>query len=314
MGSARPDDYSFIRYLAAKKGVDDRSLNRHVWEKLVKAVLEMRRPAPLMVLEVGCGIGTMLERLLDWGLLVHAEYTAIDVAPECLEEARASLRAYADRKGAGLIEEESWLIFQSHSYRVLLQLEAIDLERFLAREQGRAAWDLVIAHAFLDLVDLPATLPPLLSLLRDGGLAYFTLNFDGVTVLQPEVDPDLDRQVINLYHRTMDERRVAGRPSGDSRTGRRLFRELKAAGARVLAAGSSDWVVFPGPGGYPDDEAYFLHFLIDTMRGALEGHPELDAPRFRDWVEARHAQVEAAELVLIAHQLDFLARVGAEAE
>ncbi len=310
--AAPPEEYSFLRYLAAKKTVDDRALNRHVWDRLVKSVMAIRGPGPLRVLEVGCGIGTMLERLLEWGLLVHAAYTAVDLAPECLEEARASLRAYADRKGAGLIEEENWLIFQSHSYRVLLQLEAISLESFLAREQGQAEFDLVIAHAFLDLVDLAGTLPPLLSLLRDGGLAYLTLNFDGVTLLQPELDPDLDRQVISLYHRTMDQRRVAGAASGDSRTGRLLFRELTAAGAQVLAAGSSDWVVFPGAGGYPDDEAYFLYFFLDTMRGALQGHPELDPGRFRDWLAARQALVEAGELVLIAHQLDFLARVGGE--
>jgi SAM-dependent methyltransferase len=310
----RPDDYSFMRYLAAKKGVDDRSLNRHVWDRLAKAILDFRGPEPLKVLEVGCGIGTMLERLLDWGLLVHAAYTAVDAAPECLEEARSRLRTYAERKGGGLVVDQNWLIFQSHSYRVLLQWEALDLHRFLAREQGRAAWDLVIAHAFLDLVDLPATLPPLLSLLRDRGLAYFTLNFDGVTILKPEVDPALDRQIIDLYHRTMNERRVGGRPSGGSFTGRNLFRELAAAGARVLAAGSSDWVVFPSPHGYPDDEAYFLHFLINTVREALDAHPELDPHRFQHWVEARHAQIEAGRLVLIAHQLDFLARVGGEAE
>jgi SAM-dependent methyltransferase len=305
-----PDDYSFIRYLAAKKGLDDRSLNRHVWEKLVRAVLEVRGPAPLRVLEVGCGIGTMLERLLDWGLLLHAAYSGIDVMPAYLEEAKARLRSYAAKKGAGLIAAESWLIFQSQSHRVSLELEAIDLFQFLAREEGKGTWDLLIAHAFLDLVDLPSTLPRLLSLPREGGLFYFTLNFDGATILKPDIDPDLDRQIIALYHRTMDERQVQGRPSGDSRTGRHLFGELKAAGAQVLAAGSSDWVVFPRRGGYLGEEAYLLHFIIDTIRRALEGHPQLDRDRLAKWVEARHDQIDAGQLVFIAHQLDFLGMVG----
>jgi SAM-dependent methyltransferase len=304
-----PHDYSSSRYLAAKKGLDDRSLNRHVWEKLVRAVLELKGPGPLKVLEVGCGIGTMLERLLDWGLLLHAAYTGIDVIPEYLEEARTRLRSYAAKKGAGLIEDETRPIFQSQSHRILLDLEAIDLFQFLGREAGKSTWDLLIAHAFLDLVDLSTTLPPLLSLLREGGLFYFTLNFDGVTILKPEIHPDLDRQIVSLYHRTMDERRVQGRPSGDSLTGRHLFGALKAAGAQVLAAGSSDWVVFPHRGGYPDDDAYFLHFLMDTIRRALEGHPELDPGRFQEWVAARHAQIEAGQLVFIAHQLDFLGTV-----
>jgi len=62
-GPPAPD---FIRYLAAKQPLDDRSLNRQVWDTLMQAVRDRPNPAPLKVLEVGCGIGTMLERLLDW--------------------------------------------------------------------------------------------------------------------------------------------------------------------------------------------------------------------------------------------------------
>ena len=75
-GPAAPD---FIRYLAAKKGLDDRSLNRQVWDHLVRALRDRPDSAPLRVLEVGCGIGTMVERLLDRGLLTRAAYTGIDV-------------------------------------------------------------------------------------------------------------------------------------------------------------------------------------------------------------------------------------------
>ena len=62
-------------------------------------------------------------------------------------------------------------------------------------------------------------LPDLLALLRPGGMFYFTINFDGLTALEPQVDPDLDERVIRLYHQTMDERRVDGRPAGGRRAG-----------------------------------------------------------------------------------------------
>ncbi len=42
-GPAAPD---FIRYLAAKKGLDDRSLNRQVWDHLVRAVRDRPDSAP----------------------------------------------------------------------------------------------------------------------------------------------------------------------------------------------------------------------------------------------------------------------------
>ena len=121
--------------------------------------------------------------------------------------------------------------------------------------------------------------------------------------------PGLDGQIETLYHQTMDLRRIAGHRSGDSYTGRHLFGHLRTAGVDILDAGSSDWVIFAGPQGYPSDEAYFLHFIIHTIGTALRGHPELDPVALRSWIAQRHAQIEAGSLVYIAHQLDFLGRV-----
>ena len=103
-----------------------------------------------------------------------------------------------------------------------------------------------------------------------------------------------------------DERITDARPSGDSRTGRHLFRNLAQAGFHVLASGSSDWVVFPVMGQYPADEAYFLHFIVHTMHGALHNDPAVAGEDFERWIAARHAQIKAGELIYIAHQIDFM--------
>ena len=58
-----PHTYSFARYLTAKKSVDDRALNRHVWQSLVAALPRATPEQPLQILEVGAGLGTMVERL-----------------------------------------------------------------------------------------------------------------------------------------------------------------------------------------------------------------------------------------------------------
>jgi SAM-dependent methyltransferase len=301
---ATPD---FIRYLAAKQALDDRSLNRHVWDTLLHAVRGRPDSSSLRVLEVGCGIGTMAERLLDWGLLTRAAYTGVDVEPEFIRAAAARLHGYAARRRAPLtVDTDGAMLLKTPVQEVRITLEAADLFDFIEREQGKSAWDLLVAHALLDLIDLPTTLPPLLSLLAPGGLFYFTLNFDGATILEPPIDPDLDALIQARYHHTMDTRVCRGRPSGSSRTGRRLLGRLKAAGARVVAAGSSDWVVFPGPDGYAGDEACFLHFIIDTIGRALHGHPGLEMGRFQAWIAARHRQVESRELIYIAHQLDLM--------
>jgi len=116
--------------------------------------------------------------------------------------------------------------------------------------------------------------------------------------------------VEQLYHETMDARVTNGRLSGDSRSGRHLFTQLRQNGVEIIAAGSSDWVVYAGSDGYVADEAYFLHFIIHTMYGALRDHPQLDAATFEAWITERHAQIERGELVYITHQMDFLGKQG----
>jgi trans-aconitate methyltransferase len=307
---AIPTTYRFTRYLAAKKSVDDRALNRHVWQSLAQALPRAAAGRPVRVLEIGAGIGTMVERLVEWELLHQATYTAIDADPETIAESHRRLPAWMVEHGFRVMEDmPARRRFGRHGHDLVVETEAIDFHRFVARTQGRRAWDLLIAHAVLDLLDIPTALPRLLSLLRPGGLCYFTLAFDGTTVLQPALDPALDAQIEALYHQTMDQRRIGGHPSGDSQTGRHLFAHLRAAGVEILAAGSSDWIIFAGPKGYPGDEAYFLHFIIHTIGTALQGRSPLDPGHLAQWIAQRHTQIEEGSLVYIAHQLDFLGRV-----
>jgi SAM-dependent methyltransferase len=303
-----PTDFNYLRYLAAKKSVDDRALNRQVFAALIQALRPRQGSTPITWLEVGCGIGTMVERLWDWGIFVNAEYTAMDLFPEHIAAAKKRLPAFARERGLQFEEMgEAGLVLNSPHRSLRVSLEAADLFDFAAREAGHSSWDVLVAHAFLDLVDLETALPRLLALLKPGGCFYFTLNFDGVTTFLPNLDADLDldARIEKLYHATMDDRRMGGKPSGSSQTGRLLFSALPRCGGRILAAGSSDWVIFPGPGGYPNDEAYFLHYLIHTVDEALRGHPLLKEEALQEWISRRHQQIEQAELVYIAHQLDF---------
>ncbi len=287
--------YSFTRYLAAKKTVDDRALNRVVLDQFSARL--HRLPAP-RCLELGAGIGTMLERLETAGIVAAGEYLGIDNDPDNIT------------RGLQRLERQRFPNQSGGAWRVNLQTE--DALSFCGRGENRASWDVLIAHAFLDLFDLPTALPQFLLALKPGGLGYFTVNFDGETIFEPAIDPVFDALVIHLYHRSMDERVTDGRPSGDSRSGRHLFDLLRRNGMLVEASGSSDWVVFPSFGSYPNDEAYFLHHILYFFEQSLGRHPELESQRFQDWLKSRHAQVERAELIFIAHQLDFLATKQAD--
>ncbi|MCC6166986.1 MAG: class I SAM-dependent methyltransferase [Caldilineaceae bacterium] len=315
-----PAVYSFTRYLSAKRTVDDRALNRHVWNSL-RSALAAYTPLnpPLTVFEIGAGIGTMVERVLEAHLLPACRYLLLDADSTNMQAAARRLAAWAEQRSGTTTAAASasplalpplaaFQIAAPAIPAVDVFTYAHDLFAFLADAGPTPAVDLLVAHAFIDLVDVPSTLQRLTAILRPGALVYLTINFDGDTILQPAIDPPFDDQIEQLYHATMDARIVDGRPSGDSRAGRHLFGNLKQTGIQVLDAGSSDWVVFPRGRAYPADEAYFLHFIINTMHGALRHAPELDPQRFDAWIAARHAQIDAGELVYIAHQLDFLGR------
>jgi len=303
-------DYHFTRYLSAKKTVDDRALNRNVWKRLKRELSSMHTDNTLRILEIGAGIGTMLERSLGWGLFNRCEYTALDAMKENLIEASCRIPEWAASHGYSVEKQGSdQFCFHRTGQDVSVRLETGDIFGFVDSDHGGSRFDLLIANAFLDLVDVGSALPKILGLLKPGGFFYFTINFDGATIFQPEIDSALDALIERLYHQTMDRRMTDGKPSGDSRTGRHFFEHVVRWGAELLDAGSSDWVVFAGSDGYPADEAFFLHFIIHTIGSALDGHPELDSRHLTEWVQERHSQVDAGALVYIAHQMDFLGRV-----
>jgi ubiquinone/menaquinone biosynthesis C-methylase UbiE len=266
---------NFIRYLLAKRTVDDRALNRHVWQTLAAQVAN--RSQPLQLLEVGAGVGTMVERLVAWELLTAGHYTAVDANSNCIAHARQRL---GDRY-----------------HHLDLTWQTADLLHF-ARKAPAQQWDLILAHALLDLVDVPQVLPQLFKLLRPGGLFYFSLNFDGATIFEPALPGDT--AVLTAYHQAMDDR------PGGSQTGRQLFHQVQAAGGQVLAMGSSDWVVYPQNGIYAADETFFLHYILDTIDEALANHTRPDAALRQSWLQQRRAQIEGRQLVYIAHQLDLV--------
>lgn len=290
-------EYSFPHYLLSKQSVDDRALNKDV----LRALQAHSSPGPLRIIEVGAGIGTMLKRLICWNVICEAEYVLVDELQAHTEYASVWIQQWAEAAGFGWERsEQTRLRVWDATHDVRIHFERADVFDFIQKNQEPA--DLLIAHAFLDLLPMPESLPKLLSLTK--GLAWLTINFDGVTTLEPSIDDKLDAQIEWLYHNTMDRRRSGG----DSRSGRHLFGHLRGVGAEILASGASDWVVHPINGKYPEEEAYFLRFILHFFEESLVDHPELDRTAFAGWLQERCAQIERGELVYIAHQMDFLVK------
>ena len=302
---------AYQTYLAAKKAVDDRSLNRVVWERLKHELADRHSDKAAAVLEVGAGIGTMIERIIEWELLPAADITAIDSSYKNIAHANRRLRNWGNEHGFDIRQDsEEDLLLTKQGARFVIHLEAIDFFDFQA-DQAAIQWDLAVAHAFLDLVDISTAIKRIFSLLKPGGLFYFTLNFDGHSIFEPAIDPVFDSLVTALYHESMDQRIVSGSPSGDSRTGRHLFETLSSHGGKILEAGASDWVIFPRSDGYAGEEAVFLHAILTTIEKQLSLSSALDQKTFAAWISKRREQIDQYELVFIAHQLDFVGQAPA---
>lgn len=292
-------EYSFPHYLLSKQSVDDRALNKDVLN-----ALKMNLPKePIRVIEVGAGIGTMLRRLLRWDVIRQAEYILVDEMAENVEYASEWIKAWAGETNLSVERTgQSQVRVFDGTHNIHIKLEQADVFDFIQKNKEPA--DLLISHAFLDLLPMPESLPKLLSLTK--GLAWLTLNFDGMTNFEPTIDTALEEKIERLYHETMDTRSTGG----DSKSGRHLFNHLRNAGVEIFAAGTSDWVVYGLNGKYPDDEAYFLKFIMHFFEESLKGHAKLNTDVFEEWLAERRAQIERGELVYIAHQMDFLVKVN----
>ena len=300
---AEPTRHSYPRYLTAKKPVDARALNRRVWNDFLNAV---DGPSRLRVLEVGGGVGATVERVvaaLEERSIDALHYSFVDVRPENVDTAISSLQAWAERRGyqvSGHTEQ----LWSGEAMEVSIDFITADLfDVHEVLEEG--TYDAIVSQAVLDLLPLSHALRALQPLLREGGLWYLPLHFDGVTGFEPPLDSSLDASIEQLYHESMSD---AEEERHGARSGRALLRQLPHHDAQLLSAGSSDWVVFPKMGGYPNDEAYFLHHILHFIEAELSDHPALDAEAFANWVQHRRQQVEDGTLIYVAHQLDVLAR------
>jgi len=304
----------FTTYLDAKRSVDDRALHRPTFDRLISeldARAMAREDEPVRILEVGFGIGTMLERLREWdGLPSPVEYVGVDIDD-------ANISAASDRLTDGDFEQTGRREFTlpTDDAELTVDLHAADAFEFAADRHDPTAADpqvdLLIGMAVLDVVPFTQVAQQLLPLIAEGGLGYFPITFDGVTDVRPVDDPGLTATLLDGFHAAMD---APDRPGG-SQTGRRLFTELPAAGVDHLAAGGSDWVVTPSEDGYPADDAIFLRHIFDTVENALLTETPAAAidtvsdDAIRAWTRQRHAQINRGELTYLAHNIDHLIRV-----
>lgn len=267
-----------VQYLLAKRAIDDRSLNRQVYGKLASRLAKRPLNPPLRILEAGAGVGTMVTRLLEWGLLRNAEITAIDQDAETIAAMPQYLGSWAEQWGYTLQPVGDGWGLKNFDRQVIIHPVYAGLAQ-AAGQAPDAPFDLLIAHGSLAGADLDSTLPPLLDSLVEGGLFYVTMHPSSPVVILPA--------------HALDQSLPAGECSGQA-----LLDWLIEKSTPLLAVGGSGRVISPLDGQYHADECAFIDAELECLSAGLNDG------QAAGWLAARRADLHARRLSYIQHQID----------
>ena len=292
---------AFADYLAAKFALDERSLNPEVRSAFWSVLRALPR---IECLDVGAGAGATIRRLLASSLTQPLSLTALDSDPALLELARDSTAAHLRALGLELHVEEGAIRAQG-AWDTAIRFAAEELKS----HRPRRAYNVITAHAVLDILPLAPALRSFAAWLEPGGHLYATINYDAETALsEPYEDRKFEIELLDYYNYSMEIRRVDGQPTGGAYCGRRLAELLPECGFTVLVQGSSDWDMAPLLGRYRDDDVVCLNALLEMIfsEGQRSGlfRPDL----LERWHADRRCLVQQGRLALHVHHTDVLAR------
>ena len=298
---------SFADYLEAKFALDERSLNPDVRQACLDRIGSERRV--LRWLDVGTGTGAMVRRLIAGGLGPALAITALDRDAELLTAASVTIDAQLETQGYSTLVHSAGIDAQRSGQSISIAFQCRSLFDF--EPVKPAFYDLITAHAFMDVVPMAAALSRFSRWLAPGGVLYATLNYDGYTAIFPVYrDEAFETDLLAEYDATMERRRVLGEPTGGAHSGRRLHGLLSAMGYDVVAYGSSDWDITPREGRYRDRDADVLRTLLAWIHDEGVQQPAIGRAGLARWHAERRARIESRELGMIVHQLDVVATRG----
>jgi SAM-dependent methyltransferase len=296
---------SFAEFLAAKFALDERSLNPAVHAALIKCLRDM---ADLDCLDVGAGTGATVARMLGWRPLGSWRLTALDRDPALIELACEAARKIL--AASGHRPSEAHAAVMSAGSGIEVRFAACELAEY--RPSGR--YDLITAHAFLDLVPLAPTLAAFGRWLRPGSLLYATINCDGAPELAPAYrDEGFESALLACYAESMEKRRVGGIATGGVYCGRRLGALLPAHGFCLVEAGPSDWHIDLAGEACRASDGACLETVLDLIgkEGRISG--QFGAIALRRWRAERRRMLRACELEMRVPNTDVLARYTGDA-
>jgi hypothetical protein len=278
------ETFDYVQYLDVKKSIDDRSLNQNVWKHFSSWLKkESNQKDKLKLLEIGAGIGTMIERLLEAGLLRNCHYIALEPEDSFKEAASSRLESWANQHAYDFIANDVglWEI-QNNDIQITVEWLKADADQ-VNKLFDNESFDLILSHAVIDLLPVPKIMPVILEKLKKQGGFYFSLNFAGETVFFPAYEND--SIIAEKYHADMDKR-FPGLDWQPSKTGGSLGGWLDNYGCQQIVEGASDWEL-------ASVDHLFIKNILDTINKALDGLPDLE-----EWIKTRYLELDKGVLKL----------------
>ena len=293
----------FAEYLEAKFALDERSLNREVRTAFLDALRGLPR---IECLDVGAGTGATFRRLLQSGLTTPLSLTALDRDRGLLDIARQDAEGRLRALGVEPREEDGAIQTQGERLAAM-HFAAGELKE---HRPGRL-YNVITAHAFLDLSPLPQALRQFAAWLQPGGYLYASINYDGDTALTPPYQGStLEATLLGHYNESMELRRVDGQATGGAYCGRRLQALLPEHAFDIVACGRSDWNIRPFEGEYRDSDAICLKALLEFIGGEGRRSKLFEADQIDRWRDDRLRSLQQRRLGMRISHLDLLARYG----
>jgi hypothetical protein len=278
------ETFDYVKYLDVKKSIDDRSLNEVVWGHFSNWLLSRnKQDSTLRVLEIGAGIGTMIERLLEASLLQKCHYIVLEPETMFKEAALSRFKGWANKYGCTFkINSEGLWHISNNELDIFIEWIEADANK-IDQLFGDKSFDLLLSHAVIDLLPVPTIMSIILDKLKARGACYFSLNFSGNTEFYPAHDSD--HKISELYHLDMDSRfpNLDWQPS---LTGIALPIWLKKYGCEQVVDGESNWELGEG-------DSLFIKNILDTIKKALAGFPGLET-----WLSSRYKELDQEILAI----------------
>jgi len=273
-------EHAHADYLEVKRSVDDVAIDRRI-----ESIFYSRLPKSPRIIDLGCGTGSMLSRLIQNGVR-QGEYIGIDINQKILDAAMELRKIEALQFGHQVTTSQN-------------TLEIDDLHaQFVVGDAVESLYDYdeidsIVGLGFADLVKPEILCQSIQDCSYSGMQVYLPITFDGETIFIPK--HEFDYQIVSAFHTEIDR-------TGTAKAGRKLITQLQNM-AGELNVGRADWIVNPSKGAKNNSEFRFLNYILTLIENDLEESDERN-----EWITYRRNQLANGNLWYIAHQYDLLFR------